>query len=62
MCHRPTALYYYSNENIEDSNLTFQQQSSTEAMSWIIDRVTTIGFPPFSVVYQEGQVYNSLKT
>jgi hypothetical protein len=26
-----TALYYYSNENIEDSNLAFRQQSSTEA-------------------------------
>jgi hypothetical protein len=27
-----TALYYYSNENIEVSNLAFQQQSSTEAV------------------------------
>ena len=27
-----TALYYYSNENIKDSNLAFRQQSSTEAV------------------------------
>ena len=27
------ALYYYSNENVEDSNVTFRQQSSTEAVN-----------------------------
>ena len=30
-----TALYYYSNDNIEDSNLAFRQQSSTEAVNEI---------------------------
>ena len=28
-----TALYYYSNESIKDSNFNFRQQSSTEAVN-----------------------------